>query len=156
MDGLRGRRQVLGVRDLLAPRGLAAASAGASYIVRWVMKWSGAAPCQCHSPGGVWIVSPGRISRTLAAARLDVSPSPSRTCRVWPTAWTCQALRAPGAKRTMLERTRDGASPRAMRSNQASPVNVSGGPLVVGWLGQESHEASLFPLDTGMLTLSAA
>ena len=27
--------------------------AGASHIARWDMKWSGAAPCQCHSPGGV-------------------------------------------------------------------------------------------------------
>ena len=24
-----------------------------SHIARWVMKWLGAAPCQCHSPGGV-------------------------------------------------------------------------------------------------------
>ena len=23
-----------------------------SHMAMWVMKWSGAAPCQCHSPGG--------------------------------------------------------------------------------------------------------
>src|SRR5437016_1806057 len=95
------------------------------------MKWSGDAPCQCHSPGGVRIVSPGRISTTVPPFDW-IRPSPSMTCKVCPTACACQALRAPGANRTTLTRRRDGSSPLAMTSNHASPVNVSAGALTVG------------------------
>ena len=35
------------------PHSLSGPLAGASQMARWVMKWSGAAPCQCHSPGAV-------------------------------------------------------------------------------------------------------
>src|SRR5664280_634546 len=47
-----------------SPHSLSGPSAGASQRARCGMNRSGAAPCQCHSPGGVWIVSPGRISMT--------------------------------------------------------------------------------------------
>ena len=53
----------------------------------------GAAPCQCHSPGGVWTVSPARISRT-SPPRAWIRPTPSVTWTICPTAWACQALRA--------------------------------------------------------------
>ena len=59
------------------------------------MKRSGVAPCQCHSPGGVWIVSPGWISMAFSP-RAWMSPTPSVTCTVCPTECACQALRAPG------------------------------------------------------------
>src|SRR5438477_2461929 len=98
------------------------------------MKRSGAAPCQCHSPGGVWTVSPARTSRT-SPPRACVRPTPSVTWNVWPTGWACHALRAPGAKCTTLARTRDGSSPRTSRSNHASPMNRSSGPLLVGCFG---------------------
>jgi hypothetical protein len=44
-------------------------------------------------------------------------------------------LRAPGANRTTLTRSRDGGSADVSRSIQASPVNVSAGALVVGCFG---------------------
>ena len=74
--------------------------------------------------GRVQTVSPGRIS-TISPPRDWIWPRPSVTCKVWPFVWACQALRAPGAKRTTFTRTRDGSAPLAMTSNQASPVNVS-------------------------------
>ena len=101
------------------------------------MNRSGAAPCQCHSPGGVWIVSPGRIS-SRSPPRAWIRPRPSVTKSVWPTAWTCQAFRAPGAKWTRLARMRDGSLPRAIVSSQTSPVNRSGGPFSVAGLGRIS------------------
>src|SRR6478735_5910186 len=57
-------------------------------------------------------------------------PSPSVTYSVWPSAWQCHAVRAPGVKCTAFTRTRDGSSPRAIASIQTSPVNHSLGPLV--------------------------
>ncbi len=102
------------------------------------MKWSGAAPFQCHSPGGVWIVSPGRISIT-SPPRDWIRPMPSVTCTVCPSACACHALRAPGAKRTTLTRIREGSCPAAMPSYQASPVNVSPGAFTVGFFGAISN-----------------
>src|ERR1700712_5129508 len=58
------------------------------------------------------------------------NPMPSVTCSVWPHAWVCHAVRAHGAKRTVLTRIRDGSSPLAMTSKYTSPVNISAGPLV--------------------------
>ena len=49
------------------------------------------------------------------------------------------ALRAPEANRTTLTRIRDGSSPWAMASNQASPVNVSAGALTLGSFGLISN-----------------
>jgi hypothetical protein len=79
------------------------------------------------------MVSPGRISTTWPPFDWT-RPRLSVTCRVWPTAWQCQAVRAPGAKRTTFTRIREGSSP-LMRSNQTSPVNISAGPFVLGCLG---------------------
>src|SRR5437588_6496789 len=80
------------------------------------------------------MTSPARIL-TMSPPRDRASPAPSVTWRVWPRACECQALRAPGLKRTRLTRTREGSSPLATASTQTSPVNVSTGPLAVGGLG---------------------
>src|SRR3954454_11720553 len=80
------------------------------------------------------MTSPGRMVST-SPPRDWIRPTPSVTCRVWPSECECQAVRAHGANRTVLTRTREGASPRAMTSNQTSPVNISAGPLVLGCLG---------------------
>src|SRR5947209_20570794 len=80
------------------------------------------------------MVSLGRISMTLPP-RDWTSPIPSVTCNVCPTAWQCQAVRAHGAKRTVLTRMREGSSPLATTSNQTSPVKSSAGPLVDGVFG---------------------
>src|SRR5258708_30048778 len=83
------------------------------------------------------MVSPGRISMT-PPPRDWISPIPSVTCRVCPSACECHALRAPGAKRTTFTRIREGSVPRAMTSYQASPVNVSAGAFAVGCFGRIS------------------
>jgi hypothetical protein len=65
--------------------------------------------------------------------RAWTSAMPSVTRRVWPRAWTCQAVRDPGAKRTMPAVIRCGRGRGwATGSTQTSPVNLSAGPLVVG------------------------
>jgi hypothetical protein len=66
------------------------------------------------------------------AARACTRPTPSVTCSVCPTACRCHAVRAPGAKCTLLARIREGSSPREMTSNHTSPVNHSAGPFDVG------------------------
>ena len=45
---------------------------------RCVMKCSGVAPCQCHSPDGVWTTSPGRMV-TMGSPWDWTRPSPSMT-----------------------------------------------------------------------------
>src|SRR5918994_2513896 len=84
------------------------------------------------------MVSPGPTSST-SPPRACASPRPSVTCRVWPFAWECHALRAPGAKRTRLTRSREASSPFAMTSSQTSPVNLSAGPFAVGCFGWISN-----------------
>lgn len=71
---------------------------------------SSVAPCQCSSPGGQVTVSPGWASKTVPS-RVPIRAMPATTWRVWPTAWWCQAVWAPGEKRTMLARIRDGSVP---------------------------------------------
>src|SRR4051794_23696304 len=102
------------------------------------MNRSGAAPCQCSSPGGVQITSPGRITRTFPP-RDCTRPTPSVTCSVCPRACECHAVRAQGAKRTVFTRA---VSLRAMTSKYTSPVNVSAGPLVVGCFSTISTDLS--------------
>jgi len=63
------------------------------------MKVPAVAPCQCASPGGVWTVSPARMRMTVPS-RVATSPTPSVTCKVWPTACECQLVCAPGVNRT--------------------------------------------------------
>src|SRR6266699_6205263 len=57
------------------------------------------APCQCLTPGGVQITSPGLISR-LAPPSSCTHPVPEVTIRSWPAGCVCQAERAPGANVT--------------------------------------------------------
>jgi hypothetical protein len=89
------------------------------------------------------MVSPGRTA-LIRSPRDWTRPAPSVTCRVCPRAWECHAFRAPGANRTTLTRIRDGSVPRAMTSNQASPVKVAAGALVVGCFGKISNVGFLW------------
>src|SRR3954470_8162099 len=107
-------------------------SARPSQMARWVMKRSGVAPCQCHSPGGHHTVSPG-CRTTTSPPRDWVRPMPSVTCRVCPLACRCQAVRAPGVKRTALTLPLDSV-PGAMTSKCTTPVNHSDGPATEGGL----------------------
>ena len=74
------------------------------------MNVSAAAPCQCSSSGGQTTVSPAR-TRTTVPSRVPTSPTPSVTCRVWPTACRCQLLCAPGVNRTRETVMREGSLP---------------------------------------------
>ena len=65
------------------------------------MKRSGAAPCQCSSPGSKKTRSPGRISSS-GPPRRCARPTPSVTKIVWPFGCVCQAVRAPGVKWTSV------------------------------------------------------
>jgi hypothetical protein len=80
------RRAVLVVGDALAPFGL-----------------------------GLPRVRGGTLPR-LTAAGLDQPDALGDVERLCPTAWACEAVRAHGAKRTVLTRMRDGSSPLAMTS----------------------------------------
>jgi threonine dehydrogenase-like Zn-dependent dehydrogenase len=63
------------------------------------MKVSVPAPCQWSSSGGQTTVCPAWMRNTVPS-RLPRSPTPSVTCSVWPTAWRCQLVWAPGVNRT--------------------------------------------------------
>src|SRR3954452_1024469 len=56
---------------------------------------------------------------------------PSVMYRVWPRGWVCQAVRAPGVKRTWAQPTADWSSGLRMPSMWTVPVNQSLGPVAV-------------------------
>src|SRR5438874_2583829 len=60
----------------------------------------GAAPCQCFSPGGIQITSPGRIS-SMGPPQRCARPQPAVTISVWPSGCVCHAVRAPGSNVTL-------------------------------------------------------
>src|SRR5580693_9759067 len=93
------------------------------------MSWSGAAPCQCCSPGPATTVSPARSCRTGPPADWT-RPTPSSTCSTWPPGWACHAVRAPGENVTRSVRT---AVPGRVASSsiQTCPVNQSAGPAAL-------------------------
>ena len=64
---------------------------------------AGVAPCQCFSPGGIQTVSPARTCR-IGPPQVCTWPMPDVMCKVCPSGWVCQAVRAPGSKRTQADR----------------------------------------------------
>src|SRR5262249_18640698 len=88
---------------------------------------SAVAPCQCFSPGGIQTVSPARIAR-IGPPQLCTQPIPDVTKRVCPSGCVCQAVRAPGSKRTQADRMRAGSGAWMMGSCQTVPVKL-GGPM---------------------------
>src|SRR2546425_737702 len=97
-----------------------------------VMAVVGAAPCQCFSPGGNQITSPGRIS-SIAPPQRCARPQPAVTIRVWPNGWVCHAVRALGSNVTLAATTRAGAGALNNGSIRTVPVKYSAGPLPEGW-----------------------
>src|SRR6267378_2924838 len=91
----------------------------------------GTAPCQCFSPGGIQITSPGRIS-SIGPPKRCARPQPAVTIRVWPSGWVCHAVRAPGSKVTLAPDVRAGAFGWNKGSMRTVPVNQSSGPLTDG------------------------
>src|SRR5213595_2208556 len=96
-----------------------------------VMAVVAAAPCQCFSPGGIQITSPGRIS-SIGPPQRCARPEPAVTIRVWPSGCVCQAVRAPGSNVTLAPRTRAGSGASNSGSIRTLPVNQSAGPLLEG------------------------
>src|SRR5215470_17279843 len=93
-----------------------------------IMAVSGPAPCQCFSPGGIQTVSPGRISR-IGPPQACTRPTPETTCKVCPSGWVCQAVRALGSNLTQAPLIRPGAGASAIGSCQTVPVKFSAGVL---------------------------
>src|SRR2546430_1563348 len=75
-----------------------------------VMAVVGVAPCQCFSPGGDPITSPGRISSTGPPPTL-ARPAPALPITGLPSGWVCQALPVPGLVVPMLARTTRSVAP---------------------------------------------
>src|SRR5260221_3215624 len=96
-----------------------------------VMAVVAVAPCQCFSPGGNQITSPGRIS-SMGPPHRWAQPQPAVTMRVWPRGCVCEAVRAPGSKVTLAPPTRPGAGASNSGSIRTVPVNQSAGPLPDG------------------------
>src|SRR5438128_6159554 len=91
----------------------------------------GVAPCQCFSPGGNQITSPGRIS-SIGPPQRCAQPQPAVTIKVWPSGCVCHAVRAPGSKVTLAPETRPGWAASNSGSIRTVPVNQSAGPLPEG------------------------
>src|SRR5438309_3580742 len=96
-----------------------------------VMAVVGVAPCQCFSPGGNQITSPGRIS-SIGLPQRCARPQPAVTIRVWPSGWVCHAVRAPGSNVTLAPSARAGAFAWNRGSIRTVPVKYSAGPLPEG------------------------
>src|SRR5579885_2380963 len=96
-----------------------------------VMAVVAVAPCQCFSPEGNQITSPGRISSTGPPQRC-AQPQPDVTIKVCPSGCVCQAVRAPGSNVTLATRTRAGSGASNSGSMRTVPVKYSVGPLPEG------------------------
>src|SRR5450830_1619974 len=91
------------------------------------MPCSCVAPCQCFSPGGIQTVSPARTWR-IGPPQVCTWPMPDVMCKVCPSGWVCQAVRAPGSKRTQAERRSAGSGAWMMGSCHTVPVKL-GAPI---------------------------
>src|SRR2546425_4024673 len=89
------------------------------------------APCQCFSPGGNQITSPGRIS-SIGPPQRCAQPQPAVTIKVWPSGCVCHAVREPGSNVTLAPEARAGAGESNRGSIRTVPVNQSAGPLPEG------------------------
>jgi hypothetical protein len=93
----------------------------ASWMAICVIAVDGVAPCQCFSPGGNQIASPGLISST-GPPQHCTHPNPEVTINAWPSGCVCQAVRAPGSNVTLAARTRAGSGASNNGSIQTVPV----------------------------------
>src|SRR6266581_4886783 len=89
------------------------------------------APCQCFSPGGNQITSPGRIS-SIGPPQRWARPQPAVTIRVWPNGWVCHAVRAPGSNVTLAPTALAGFLAWNKGSTRTAPVKYSADPFVEG------------------------
>src|SRR6185295_12409103 len=102
-----------------------------STVAVWVIPVVAVAPCQCFSPGGNQITSPGRIS-SIGPPQRCAQPQPAVTIKVWPSGCVCHAVRAPGSNVTLAPTARAGSGASNRGSIRTVPVNQSAGPLPDG------------------------
>ena len=100
-------------------------------MAMWVMAVVGVAPCQCFSPGGNQITSPGRISSIGPAPALRQAAA-GRHDQGLAQGWVCHAVRAPGSNVTLAPTARAGAFAWNKGSMRTVPVNQSADPLLEG------------------------
>src|SRR6266404_9448731 len=98
-------------------------------MARCVMAVVGVAPCQCFSPGGIQITSPGRIS-SIGPPQRCARPHPAVTIKIWPNGWVCHAVLAPGSNVTLAPSARAGGFAWNRGSMRTAPVKYSAGPLL--------------------------
>jgi hypothetical protein len=106
------------------------------------MKWSGAAPCQCHSPPEDVDDVAGADGGDGLAVGLDAPHAFRHIQRLADRVAVPGRARA-GAKCTDPMLMGEGPCACAMASIHTSPVNHSTGPFVVGVLGWTSMRVSL-------------
>src|SRR4051795_5973991 len=100
-------------------------------MAMWLIPLVAVAPCQCSTPGGVQITSPGLISRFVPFLSCT-QPVPEVTMSVWPAGWLCQEERAPGSNVTCPPDVRDGSVAANRGSTLTDPVKVASGPFADG------------------------
>src|SRR5438552_4777114 len=93
------------------------------------MAFVAAAPCQCFTPGGVHMTSPG-LTSCFAPPSCCTQPVPAVTIRVWPSGWVCHAERAPGSKVTQEAETLESAFGWNRGSMRTEPVKYCSGALL--------------------------
>jgi hypothetical protein len=89
------------------------------------------APCQCFTPGGIQMTSPGLIS-CFSRPSCCTQPRPAVTIRVCPSGCLCQAERAPGSNVTYEPDVRDGSCAWNRGSMRTEPVKYAAGPFREG------------------------
>lgn len=92
----------------------------------------GVAPCQCLTPGGNQITSPGRTS-SIGPPSCWTHPQPDEIMSVCPKGCVCHAVRAPGSNVTLFPAVRVVDFTENNGSIRTAPVNQSSGPLADGW-----------------------
>src|SRR5579885_359988 len=114
-------------------------------MARCVMAVVGVAPCQCFSPGGNQITSPGRIS-SIGPPQRWARPQPAVTISVWPSGWLCHAVRAPGSNVTLAPTVRAGSGASKRGSMRTVPVKYSSDPLPEGCKPTRLISIAVLPL----------
>src|SRR2546430_4847377 len=92
------------------------------------MAFVAAAPCQCFTPGGVHMTSPG-LTSCFAPPSCCTQPVPAVTIKIWPSGWVCHAERAPGSNVTEPTEILDGSFGANKGSTRTAPVKYCSAPL---------------------------
>src|SRR5512132_2721221 len=120
---------VLFIADLFQPVDVLAVNN--FLIATWLIPLVAVAPCQCFTPGGVQITSPGLTSR-FSPFHSCTQPTPDVLIRLWPAGCVCLAERAPGSKVTWPAVTCVCAVAPKRGVTMTEPVKFSAAPLAEG------------------------